>query len=61
VFYSNFTEAQLIPGAVLLCERLVEDDFETVYVFKKYANKKFLRASTFARDWAQNNAASAFE
>ncbi|ORY35421.1 cyclin-like protein [Naematelia encephala] len=58
VFYSNLTEAQLIPGAVLLCERLVEPDFESVYVYKKYSNKKFLRASTFARDWAHNNAAS---
>lgn len=55
IYYSNFTESQLIPGAMLLCERLVEDDFESVYVYKKYANKKFLRASTFARDWAQNH------
>ncbi|WVQ68207.1 uncharacterized protein L199_006414 [Kwoniella botswanensis] len=60
VFYSGFTESQLVAGASLLCERLVEPDFETVYVYKKYANKKFLRASTFARDWAQNNAATAF-
>ncbi|OCF40839.1 cyclin [Kwoniella heveanensis CBS 569] len=60
VFYSNFTESQLVAGASLLCERLVEPDFESVYVYKKYANKKFLRASTFARDWAQNNAGSAW-
>jgi len=45
---------------MLLCDRLVEEDFESVYVYKKYANKKFLRASTFARDWAQNNAATAW-
>jgi hypothetical protein len=55
IYYSNFTEPQLVPGAMLLCERLVEADFESVYVYKKYANKKFLRASTFARDWAQTN------
>jgi len=55
IYYSNYTEAQLVPGAMLLCERLVEADFESVYVYKKYANKKFLRASTFARDWAQTN------
>ncbi|WWC71676.1 uncharacterized protein I206_105634 [Kwoniella pini CBS 10737] len=60
VFYSGFTESQLVAGATLLCERLVEPDFESVYVYKKYANKKFLRASTFARDWAQNHAATAF-
>ncbi|BEI89761.1 uncharacterized protein CcaverHIS019_0211230 [Cutaneotrichosporon cavernicola] len=56
VFYSNFTERQLIPGAVLLCERLVEEGFDKVYVYKKYANKKFLRASTFAVDWAHTHA-----
>lgn len=55
IYYSNYTEPQLVPGAMLLCERLVEADFESVYVYKKYANKKFLRASTFARDWAQTN------
>lgn len=55
IYYSNFTEAQLVPGAQLLCDRLIESDFESVYVYKKYANKKFLRASTFARDWAQSN------
>jgi len=60
VFYSNFTEAQLISGAMLLCERLVETDFETVYVYKKYANKKFLRASTFAREWALQHVSEAW-
>ncbi|WVF72679.1 hypothetical protein IAT40_007497 [Kwoniella sp. CBS 6097] len=60
VFYSNFTESQLVAGASLLCERLVEPDFESVYVYKKYANKKFLRASTFARDWAQTHSGSAW-
>ncbi|WWD18971.1 hypothetical protein CI109_103428 [Kwoniella shandongensis] len=58
VFYSGFTESQLVAGASLLCDRLVEPDFESVYVYKKYASKKFLRASTFARDWAQTNSAS---
>ncbi|OWZ42086.1 cyclin [Cryptococcus neoformans c45] len=58
IYYSNFTESQLITGASLLCERLIEPDFESVYVYKKYANKKFLRASTFARDWALTNAAN---
>jgi hypothetical protein len=58
IYYSNFTEAQLIPAATLLCERLVEPDLESLYVYKKYANKKFLRASHFARRWAQTNAAA---
>ncbi|WWC90823.1 uncharacterized protein L201_005760 [Kwoniella dendrophila CBS 6074] len=60
VFYSGFTESQLVAGATILCERLVEPEFDSVYVYKKYANKKFLRASTFARDWAQNYASTAF-
>lgn len=58
IYYSNFTETQLLAGAQLLCERLVEADFESVYVYKKYANKKFLRASTFAREWAQSKQAT---
>jgi G2/mitotic-specific cyclin 1/2 len=29
-------------------------------VYKKYSNKKFLRASQFAREWAQNNLSTAF-
>lgn len=58
VFYSGFTERQLVPAAVLLCERLVEAGFDKVYVYKKYANKKFLRASTFAVDWAINHAST---
>jgi hypothetical protein len=32
-------------------------DFEKQYVYKKYTNKKFLRASTFARDWARTHVA----
>lgn len=60
IFYSNFTERQLVPGAIRLCERLVEQDFESVYVFKKYSNKKFLRASQFAREWASTNLSTAF-
>ncbi|KAL1408728.1 B-type cyclin [Vanrija albida] len=58
VFYSNFTESQLVSAAIMLCERLVESGFEKVYVYKKYSNKKFLRASTFACDWAHNHAAT---
>ncbi|KAG8933252.1 hypothetical protein FRC02_012238 [Tulasnella sp. 418] len=54
IYYSNYTEAQLLPGFLLLVEDLAEDDFESQYVCKKYANKKFLKASLFARDWSLN-------
>lgn len=55
VFYSSFTEAQLIPGAEFLIEQLAQPEFEQQYVSKKYASKKFLKASTFARDWARTH------
>ncbi|KAG8908003.1 hypothetical protein FRB99_001169 [Tulasnella sp. 403] len=54
VFYSDFTEEQLIPGFHLILENLVEPGFENDFVCKKYSNKKFLKASLFARDWAIN-------
>ncbi|KAL7417129.1 cyclin-like protein [Mrakia frigida] len=57
VFYSSFTEAQLIPGAEFLIEQLAQPEFEQQYVSKKYASKKFLKASTFARDWARTHLA----
>ncbi|KAG9018253.1 hypothetical protein FRB90_011759 [Tulasnella sp. 427] len=52
VYYSDFTEEQLIPGFYLLVEDLAEKGFESSFLCKKYANKKFLKASLFARDWA---------
>lgn len=33
----------------------MELDFSKQAVCKKYANKKFLKASIFAVDWARNN------
>lgn len=55
VFYSDFTEEQLIPGHQLLVEKLAESGFSRQYVCKKYANKKFLKASVFAIDWAKQH------
>ncbi|KAI3475259.1 hypothetical protein L1887_63370 [Cichorium endivia] len=55
VYYSDFTEEQLVPGANLLLERLLDPGFEEQFVYRKYANKKFLKASVFARDWAYQN------
>lgn len=52
VYYARFTEAQLLPGANVLLEKLVEPGFEDQFVFKKYASKKFLKASIYARHWA---------
>jgi len=52
VYYARFTEAQLLPGANLLLEKLIEPGFEDQFVYKKYASKKFLKASIYARHWA---------
>jgi hypothetical protein len=38
-----------------MIEQLAAADFDKQYVYKKYTNKKFLRASTFARDWARTH------
>lgn len=55
VFYSGFTEEQLLPGHQLLVEKLAESGFSRQYVCKKYANKKFLKASVFAIEWAKQH------
>jgi len=52
VFYSEYTEEQLIPGHDLLIQKLTEPKFSQQYVCKKYAHKKFLKASIFAIEWA---------
>ncbi|KAF9532536.1 cyclin-like protein [Crepidotus variabilis] len=54
VFYSGFTEEYLIPGHNLLVDKLAEEGFHRQYVCKKYANKKFLKASVFAIEWAKS-------
>ncbi|KAF8920264.1 cyclin-like protein [Mucidula mucida] len=53
VFHSGYTEEQLAPGHALLVEKLAEKNFSRHYLVKKYANKKFLKASTFAIKWAR--------
>lgn len=55
VYYSRFSEEQLVPGANLLLEKLIEPGFEEQFVYKKYASKKFLKASIYARNWALRN------
>ncbi|CED84043.1 cyclin-dependent protein kinase regulator [Phaffia rhodozyma] len=54
VYYSNFTEAQLEQGANYLVENMAAADFDGQYVSKKYAHKKYLKASIFAREWSLN-------
>ncbi|TFY76610.1 hypothetical protein EWM64_g7402 [Hericium alpestre] len=57
VNYSGFTQEQLIPGYQMMMEKLSEPGFEKLYVCKKYAHKKFLKASLFALEWARSQMA----
>ncbi|GAA5834486.1 hypothetical protein JCM11251_007020 [Rhodosporidiobolus azoricus] len=57
VFYSNYTEAQLLVPSGFLLESIAAPGFEEKFVYKKYSNKKFLKASIFARNWARQNTA----
>lgn len=43
IYYSGFTEQQLRPGHDFLVEKLIEPNFDTQYIYRKYANKKFLK------------------
>ncbi|KAI0330204.1 A/B/D/E cyclin [Cubamyces sp. BRFM 1775] len=52
VFYSGFPEEHLIPGHKLIVQKLAEEGFAQQHVCKKYATKKFLKASLYAVDWA---------
>ena len=42
----------------MLVQKLTESSFTRQYVFKKYAHKKFLKASLFAVEWATTYAVS---
>ncbi|KAL7279032.1 hypothetical protein ACG7TL_006865 [Trametes sanguinea] len=52
IYYSGYTEEHLIPGHRWLIQKLAEEGFAQQHVCKKYAHKKFLKASLFAVDWA---------
>ncbi|KAH8118223.1 cyclin [Phellopilus nigrolimitatus] len=55
VFYSGYTEEHLIPGHNFVISKLLDAGFDRQYVSRKYANKKFLKASVYAIDWAHMN------
>ncbi|KDE06326.1 hypothetical protein MVLG_03364 [Microbotryum lychnidis-dioicae p1A1 Lamole] len=60
IYYSSYTEPQLFVPTGFLLESIVATDFDHKFVYKKYANKKFLKASIFARNWAKANALQEF-
>ncbi|KZT07639.1 A/B/D/E cyclin [Laetiporus sulphureus 93-53] len=53
VFYSGYTEEHLVPGFQWIVEDVLEQGFTKQHVCQKYANKKFLKASVFAIEWAR--------
>ncbi|EIM90772.1 uncharacterized protein STEHIDRAFT_48903 [Stereum hirsutum FP-91666 SS1] len=61
VHYSGYTEEYLLPGYQHLINKLNQEGFEKQYVVKKYANKKFLKASLYALEYAKVQRAGAGE
>jgi hypothetical protein len=55
VFHSGFTEEEVRPGHQRLVEKLCEHGVEKTAVCKKYAHKKFLKASLFALEWSRSH------
>ncbi|KAH9178145.1 cyclin [Lactarius sanguifluus] len=53
VFYSGYTEEQLEPGYHMLVEKITEPGFDKLYLYKKYAHKKFLKAAVYALEKAR--------
>ncbi|KAJ3727928.1 cyclin-like protein [Lentinula raphanica] len=53
VYYSGYSEEELYQGHLFLVEKMAERTFHKLALFKKYANKKFLKASTFAVKWSR--------
>jgi len=58
IYYSGFTEQQLVIGHNYLVEKMADHRFLLSNVCKKYAQKKFLKASLFAVEWAKDQVAS---
>lgn len=55
-FYAGYTEAEIEPVLHLMVDYLARPVAHEAF-FKKYASKKFLKASILTRQWAKKNAA----
>ncbi|KAH8831251.1 cyclin-like protein [Flagelloscypha sp. PMI_526] len=53
VYFSDYTEEQLREGHRMLCERIAARDFTKLFVCKKYANRRYLKASIYALQWVK--------
>ncbi|KAF7548028.1 hypothetical protein G7046_g8817 [Stylonectria norvegica] len=54
-YYAGYTECEVEPVATLMVDYLARPVVHEAF-FKKYASKKFLKASILARQWAKSNA-----
>lgn len=53
VHYSGFSEDELLPAAQLMVNYILRPREKQAESFvKKYASKKYMKASTYSRDWA---------
>jgi len=55
VFYSGYTEEQLEPGYHMLLNKISDPGFDKLYLYKKYAHKKFLKAAVYALERAREH------
>ncbi|TGZ79733.1 A/B/D/E cyclin [Ascodesmis nigricans] len=55
VYYSDYTEEQIIPVVQLFIDYLVRPVKHQAF-YKKYASKKFMKASLHGRHWSKNHA-----
>lgn len=58
VHYSSYSEYELLGTAEIMLDFLLRP-VQHQFFHKKYAGKKFMRASTYCVDWAQSNFADA--
>lgn len=55
IHFSDYTEEQILPVFRMMIDYLIRPVKHQAF-FKKYASKKFMKASLHARDWAKKNA-----
>lgn len=54
-YYSSYDEAAVKPIAQMILESISETCTKSNVVYKKYGNKKFMKASIFARSWVETH------
>ncbi|KAG4305314.1 hypothetical protein PORY_001484 [Pneumocystis oryctolagi] len=55
IHYSGYKESDLIPCSKMMLDYLSRSAVKHEAFFKKYASKKFMKASLFVRDWVKKH------